>query len=104
MSQNNQQSASPASKIHFNLNEIHEIAEANNSEQDYSPVDHGDRLYESQSHKRLGQAREMNQFAIKLNATADEPAKLMPALPILPKSNFEFRLPPRCPLTNVTFT
>ena len=28
---------------------------------------------------------------------------LMPALPILPKSTFEFRLPPRCPLENVNF-
>ena len=28
---------------------------------------------------------------------------LMPALPILPKSNFEFRLPPRCPLENIQF-
>ena len=29
--------------------------------------------------------------------------ELMPALPILPKSTYEFRLPPRCPLENINF-
>lgn len=28
----------------------------------------------------------------------------LPALPILPKSNYEVRLPPRCPLENIIFT
>ena len=27
----------------------------------------------------------------------------MPALPIIPKSKFEFRLPPKCPLDEISF-
>lgn len=88
------------------LSDIPEIEEALNSRLDDSPVsDNEGRLFESQSHKRLGYQAEPKEFVIKLNAVPEATeVSLMPAMPILPKSTFEFRLPPRCPLSNITFT
>ena len=87
-------------------------------------------LQESQSHKRLsyGSKSAIPKFSIKLENTerADEDAtnlkspapctekidqdgtkaeqgETLPAMPILPKSTFEFRLPPRCPLEHISF-
>ena len=85
-------------------------------------------LSPSKSHKRLSYGQDQPSFGIKLEKAPEDTPKLekkieqlsrdvlspksgdalktddlMPALPILPKSTFEFRLPPRCPLENIDF-